>query len=31
MGKILDDMHGKAGRILKTDFDVRGHRTLGGF
>lgn len=28
MGKILDDMHGKAGRILKTDFDVRGHRTL---
>lgn len=27
-GKILDDMHGKAGRILKTDFDVRGHRTL---
>ena len=28
MGKILDDMYGKAGRILKTDFDVRGHRTL---
>lgn len=28
LGKILDDMRSKAENILRTEFDVRGHRSL---
>lgn len=26
MGQVLDEVRARAGAILRTDFDVRGHR-----